>query len=551
MRDADLTRLMEQGVRAWSGVALPNAAAAQALADMPHLVRELAAIRGLLRFEDEPSGFEAALAEEAEPAPAARPGAPPPRAAAAGALHELGLVEAAEAVARGEVTATELVRAALDRIGRAGALNAVVRLEAERGLRAAAAADAALRAGAPPGPLHGVPLMHKDMFYRAGEVSGCGSAIRRDFRPDTTATVLERLDAAGAIDLGTLNMAEFAQNPTGHNRHHGDCHNPWSLPHCTGGSSSGSGAAVAGRLVWGALGSDTGGSIRLPAAMCGVTGLKPTQTRVSRAGVMPLSFSCDNVGPLVRSARDAARLFGAIAGHDPRDPTSARRPVPDAEAALDGNIRGVAVTVVEEFLDSAAEEVVAPFEAALAVLAARGARIRRVSVPAMRAVHACNALLARAEAAAIHAEWMRHRAGDYAAHLSGRLHPGFAVPAHLYIEALSLRGPLLRRFCADAFEGAGALVATPTLRGPVPTLAETDVDADPVANWGRFMGCSVNTRPFNYLGLPVVSLPCGFDRAGLPVGLQLAGRPFGEAAVLRAADAFQRDTDWHRRLPPA
>jgi aspartyl-tRNA(Asn)/glutamyl-tRNA(Gln) amidotransferase subunit A len=467
------------------------------------------------------------------------------------ALHSLTLTEAADAVARGEVTSTALVQASLDRIAKAGALNAVVRLEAERGLRAAEAADVARKAGRPLGPLHGVPLMHKDMYYRAGEVSGCGSAIRRDFRPGVTATVLEKLDAAGAIDLGTLNMAEFAQNPTGHNRHHGDCHNPWKLPHCTGGSSSGSGAAVAGRLVYGALGSDTGGSIRLPASMCGVTGLKPTQTRVSRAGVMPLSFSCDNVGPLVRSARDAARFLRVTAGRDERDPTSAREAVPDYEAALDGDLRGMGIAVVEELLQGAAPDVLATFEAALRVLEARGAVIHRRSLPLMRAVYALTGVVSRAEAAAIHAQWMRDRPGDYAMHLSGRLHPGFSIPAHLYIEALSLRGPVLRQFCAEAFGADCRIVATPTLRGQVPTLAETDVDADPVANWARFMNCSLNTRPFNYLGLPAVSVPCGFDARGLPTGLQLVGRPFAEATVLRAADAFQRDTEWHRREPPA
>jgi aspartyl-tRNA(Asn)/glutamyl-tRNA(Gln) amidotransferase subunit A len=465
------------------------------------------------------------------------------------ALHELTLTEAAEAVRRGEVTSTALVQASLDRIARAGALNAVVRLEAERGLRAAEAADAARRRGDPLGPLHGVPLMHKDMFYRAGQVSNCGSAIRRGFRPEVTATALERLDAAGAIDLGTLNMAEFAQNPTGHNRHHGDCRNPWHLAHCPGGSSSGSGAAVAARLVYGALGSDTGGSIRLPATMCGITGLKATQTRVSRAGAMPLSFSCDNVGPLVRSARDAARMLHVMAGHDPRDPTSAREEVPDYEAALDGDLRGLGVAVIDEFQYGASDEVLRPFEEALRVLQDRGAAIRRMSLPMMRAVHAGTAVLGRAEAAAIHAEWMRQHAPDYAVHLSGRLYAGFALPAHIYIEALSLRGPILRRFCAEAFAEC-RLVATPTLRVPVPTLAETDVDADPQANWAAFMAVSINTRPFNYLGLPVISVPCGFDARGLPVGLQLAARPFAEATVLRAADAFQRETRWHQAVPP-
>jgi aspartyl-tRNA(Asn)/glutamyl-tRNA(Gln) amidotransferase subunit A len=465
-------------------------------------------------------------------------------------LADLSLTEAADAVVRGDITATALTRACLARIDRhAEALNCVIRLDREEALQAAAAADAARASGARLGRLHGVPMMHKDMYYRAGKVSSCGSSIRRDFVPAVTATVLEKLDAAGAIDLGTLNMAEFAQNGTGHNAHFGDCHNPWNLAHCPGGSSSGSGAAVAARLVFAALGSDTGGSIRLPATMCGITGLKATQTRVSRAGAMPLSFTCDNVGPLVRTARDAARFLTVTAGHDRRDPTSATEPVPDYEAALTGDIYGLPITVVDDLCRGADPEVMARFEAALEVLAGRGAVIARKNLSVMRAVNAYTALISRAEGAAIHAEWMRERAADYATHISSRLHPAYAIPAHLYIEALSARGPLLRAFCAEALAPRG-LVATPTLRTRVPTLAETDVDADAEANWARFMGVSANTRPFNYLGLPAVTVPCGFDDRGLPVGLQLAARPFAEATLLRAADAFQRDTAWHRDSPP-
>jgi aspartyl-tRNA(Asn)/glutamyl-tRNA(Gln) amidotransferase subunit A len=466
------------------------------------------------------------------------------------ALAQLSMTEAADAVARGEVTATALAEACLDRIAaRNPALNAVIRLDRDSALEVAAATDRARAAGATLGPLAGVPMMHKDMYYRAGRVSSCGSRIRRDFVPGHTATVLERLDAAGAIDMGTLNMAEFAQNPTGHNRHFGDCRNPWDRAYCTGGSSSGSGAAVAARMVFAALGSDTGGSIRLPAAMCGVTGLKATQTRISRHGAMPLSFSCDNVGPLVRTARDAARFLRVTAGHDPKDPTSAREPVPDYEAALDGDLRGLRIAVPETwFLDGVEAPVMAAFGAALDVLRGRGALVERLALASIRAVNAYTAVVSRAEGATIHAAWMREHPGDYAIHLSARLYGGYALPATCYLEALSRRGPLLRAFVAEALTGFD-LVATPTLKTRTPTLAETDIDADP-ANWGRFMAVSANTRPFNYLGLPTVSIPCGLDDRDLPVGLQLAGRPFAEATVLRAADAFQRDTDWHSELPP-
>jgi aspartyl-tRNA(Asn)/glutamyl-tRNA(Gln) amidotransferase subunit A len=466
-------------------------------------------------------------------------------------LTTLSMTDAADAFARGEVTAESLVRASLARIeAQDGKVNAVIRLDREAALEAAAAQDKARASGATLGPLAGAPMMHKDMYYRAGKVSTCGSKIRKDFVPQVTATVLERLDASGAIDMGTLNMAEFAQNPTGHNAHFGHCHNPWDLAYCTGGSSSGSGAGVAARFFTAALGSDTGGSIRLPATLCGVTGLKATQTRVSRAGVMPLSFSADNVGPLVRTARDAARFLKVIAGHDPKDPTSAREAVPDYEAALTGSVKGMRIAVCETyFLDGADAPVVAAFEAALDVLKAAGATITRVQAPSLRAISAYTALVSRVEGAAIHANWMREHPGDYAIHLSARLFGGYAIPGHLYVEGLARRGPLLRQFVAETLTGFD-LVATPTLRTRVPTLAETDIDADP-ANWARFMAVSANTRPFNYLGLPTISIPCGFDDRGLPVGLQLAGRPFAEATVLRAADAYQGLTDWHRALPPA
>ncbi len=461
----------------------------------------------------------------------------------------LSMIEAADAVKHGEVTSVALVEACLARIAaHDGKVNSVIRLDKTAALHAAAAVDRARKSGALLGPLAGVPMMHKDMYYREGKVSSCGSKIRKNFVPKITATVLKRLDAAGAVDMGTLNMAEFAQNPTGHNAHFGSCHNPFGLEYCTGGSSSGSGAGVAARFFYAALGSDTGGSIRLPATICGVTGIKATQTRVSRAGVMPLSFSMDNVGPLVRTARDAARFLRITAGHDPLDATSSREPVPDYEAALTGDVRGLRIAVPQEyFFDGADAVVVSAFDKALEVLRARGATVERVSAPSLRAINAYVALCSRVEGAAIHANWMREHPGDYAIHLSARLFGGYAIPGHLYVEALARRGPLLRQFCAEAL-GRFDLVATPALRTRVPTLAETDIDADPT-NWSRFMAVSANTRPFNYLGVPTISIPCGFDDRGLPIGLQLAGRPFAETRVLAASDAYQRDTDWHARVP--
>jgi aspartyl-tRNA(Asn)/glutamyl-tRNA(Gln) amidotransferase subunit A len=395
-----------------------------------------------------------------------------------------------------------------------------------------------------------VPLAHKDMYYQAGRLSTCGSAIRRDFSPSMTATVVDKLAAAGAYAFGGLNMAEFAQNPTGHNRAFGDCHNPWNLPYITGGSSSGSGVSVAARFNYAALGSDTGGSIRLPAAACGVTGIKPTQTRVSRFGVMPLSFSADNVGPLTRTARDCARIMGLIAGRDPRDPTSSHEPVPDYEAALDGDIRGLNIGVPSTwFLDEVDPPVLDALEHALAVLTARGAVVHRIALPLMDAITTYGGIVSRVEAATIHSQWMRERAGEYGIHISARMYGGYAIPATYYLEALARRGPILKAFAAEVFAKVDVLV-TPTIRTCLPTLAETDIDHGPPGTETKFMAVSANTRPFNYLGLPAVSVNCGFDPNGLPIGLQIAGRPFAEARVLKVADAYQRDTGFHTRRPP-
>jgi aspartyl-tRNA(Asn)/glutamyl-tRNA(Gln) amidotransferase subunit A len=466
-------------------------------------------------------------------------------------LADLSLVEAADAVRDGDATSMELLDACWRNLEAANPkLNATIWLDRGAAEQAAETADRARRENSWLGPLHGVPLAHKDMYYHVGRLSTCGSAIRKDYRPGVTATVIEKLTAAGAYTFGGLNMAEFAQNPTGHNRAFGDCHNPWNLPYITGGSSSGSGVSVAARCNYSALGSDTGGSIRLPAAACGVTGIKPTQTRVSRFGVMPLSFSADNVGPLARTARDCARIMSLIAGRDPRDPTSSHEPVPDYEAALDGDIRGLNIGVPSTwFLDEVDPPVLDALEHALAVLTARGAVVHRIALPLMDAVTAYGGIISRVEAATIHSQWMRERAGDYGIHISGRMYGGYAIPATYYVEALSRRGPILRAFAKEVFAKVDVLV-TPTIRMCLPTLAETDIDHGPPGTETRFMAVSANTRPFNYLGLPAVSVNCGFDPDGLPIGLQIAGRPFAEARVLKVADAYQRDTDFHTRRPP-
>jgi aspartyl-tRNA(Asn)/glutamyl-tRNA(Gln) amidotransferase subunit A len=460
------------------------------------------------------------------------------------------LVEVADALARGVLSSVELTRMCLERAHRANAvLNCFIRIDDEAALAEARAADARRAAGRSLGSLHGVPLAVKDMFYDPAHETSSGSRIREGFRATSTATVLTRLRAAGAINLGALNMTEFALGPTGHNAFFGACHNPWNPRYIAGGSSSGAGAAVAARLVAGALGSDTSGSIRLPAAANGVLGLKATYGRVSRAGAMPLSWSLDHVGPLARSARDLARLLGVIAGHDPADPTTSRRPVPDYEAALDAGIAGLSLGIPRTlYPDGVAADVRTALEAALAALESAGARLVPVDVPSAEHLTELGRAVVYAEAAALHGHWLRTRPDDYSPQVRTRATAGIAIPAPAYLEALLLRPALLRQFVTTALAGCDVLF-TPTLAIPVPTLAETDV-GDDATMWATIAQLVRCTAPFNYLGVPALAVPAGFTDNGLPVSFQLVGRPFAEARLLRVAAAYQAVTDWHLRTPP-
>ena len=427
-------------------------------------------------------------------------------------------------------------------------LNCFISLQAEAALESAAAADAALARGDAPGPLHGVPLAHKDMFYRTGHVTTCGSRIRKDFVPDHDSTALARLDQAGAIYLGGLNMAEFATGPTGHNEHWGDCRNPWNQAHISGGSSSGSGASVGGRVVYGALGSDTGGSVRLPSACCGVVGLKPTNGLVSRHGLMPLSYTLDTVGPLARTVRDAARITGVIAGHDPLDPTSSQRPVHDYEAALAEGAAGLRIGVpTDYFYDIASDEVRALMERSLDVFRAAGAEVVEVRMPDIARINHLSNVVLSSEAAAIHEPWIAGRPDDYQEQVRNRYEPGLHVPAVKYIQALSARAGLLREFVDTALAGVDAL-HTPGIPFPIPTRDETNVGGgERMAQ--MVAGLSWCTRAANYLGGPALIVPCGFTESGLPSAFQLMGRPFSEAALFRLGHAYQDATDWHTRAP--
>jgi aspartyl-tRNA(Asn)/glutamyl-tRNA(Gln) amidotransferase subunit A len=460
----------------------------------------------------------------------------------------MSLTSVAQAIAQKRLSSREATQSCLDRITPwQPRLNAFMAIEAEAALAAADAADAALAKGNVRGALHGVPLAHKDMYYDAGRVVSCGSKIRRDFVATTTSTALQRLKDAGTIRLGSLQMAEFAYGPTGHNSHYGPVHNPWGLDHITGGSSSGSGAAVAARLSFAALGSDTGGSIRMPAHFCGVTGLKTTVGRISRAGAMPLSQSLDTVGPLARSAEDCALLLGLMAGEDPDDPTAVAGPLPDYLAATRAPMQGVRIGMPSSFyVDDLDSDVARILDETIATLKQEGATIVAVDLPDQRQLTAACQLVLAVEAAAFHKRWMIERPGDYGPQVLMRLQNGLAIPAVSYLEAMRWRGPALSAHLA-AVAGVDAVIA-PVAPVAAPTIAESDVGNSPDAE-AVILRLTRFTRPINYLGLPSLAIPTGFTSRGLPVGMQLIGRSFDEAMLLRIGAAFQRATDFHQRAP--
>jgi aspartyl-tRNA(Asn)/glutamyl-tRNA(Gln) amidotransferase subunit A len=460
----------------------------------------------------------------------------------------MSLTAIAKAIADKRVSSREATQSCLDRTAQWNPkLNAFMAIEPEDALKAADAADAALAKGQSSGVLHGVPLAHKDMYYEAGKVSTCGSKIRRDFVATTTSTALQRIKDAGTVRLGTLQMAEFAYGPTGHNAHFGAVHNPWNVDHITGGSSSGSGSAVAARLTFAALGSDTGGSVRMPSHFCGVTGLKTTVGRVSRAGAMPLSQSLDTVGPLARSAEDCALLMGLMAGIDSEDATTANLPVPDYRAATQGSLKGIRIGVPTAFyVDDLDPEVARVLDETVATLQREGAEIVKVELPDQRQLSSASQIVLAVEAAAFHKRWMIERLEDYSDQVRMRLENGLAIPAVTYLEAMRWRGPALSAHSA-ATAGVDAVIA-PVSPIPAPSIAESDVGGGPGAE-AVIQRVTRFTRPVNYLGVPALAIPSGFSKSGLPIGMQLIGRSFDEATLLRIGAAFQRATDFHALVP--
>lgn len=457
------------------------------------------------------------------------------------------LTEVADLIRRRQVSPVEVTRAVLERIEALDAkLHGYLTVTADLALDAAREAEREVVAGRYRGPLHGTPLGIKDLCATRGVRTTCASRVLADWVPDEDATVVDKLKAAGAVLLGKLNMTEFA---------YGGYHpslpvpvNPWRPDRWPGASSSGSGVATATGLCFGALGSDTGGSIRFPAAACGIVGVKPTYGRVSRAGVFPLAESLDHIGPMTRRVADAAVLLAAIAGFDAKDPTTRREPVPDYLDRLGRGVRGLRIGVDEAYCTDETEPGVS--RAALgtaSVLEQAGATLVEVRTDGLLEAARDWYVVCAAEAAAAHERWFPQRAGDYGPTFRALLEDGTRLRALEYARAHVAR-QRVRRVLDDVWQQADLLLcpSMPTLPPPV---AEFGPDAvlpgDAVAPLLRF------TAPFDFTGSPTVSVPCWFDPSGLPLSLQLAGPVGADDVVLRAGHAYEQATEWHTRRPPA
>ena len=454
-------------------------------------------------------------------------------------------------IERREVSPVEVTEAYLRHIDETEPrLNAFITRMDDRATESARHAEAEIMRGGYRGPLHGVPVGLKDLFHTRGVRTTSGSAIDRDFVPDEDSAVTERFAAAGAIVVGKLHMTELAFDGTSLNRHYGPARNPWDTERMAGGSSSGSGVAVAAGQAALAVGTDTGGSVRVPAALCGVTGLKPTFGLISRYGATPLSWSMDHVGPLARSVLDSALALNALAGHDPRDPASLRVQPRDYAAGLERGTEGAAGTrvgVVESFgWDLTEPGVKTAFDSAMARLGTLGVDVKPAVTPELALVNAAGSVVQTAEAAALHRARVLSRGREMDQAIRRRIESGLFIPAEAYLHAQRVRA-MLRRELLSTLEEVD-LLASPTTAIAAPRLEQQSVMIQ-----GREVhireGLLRITRVFSAVGLPAISVPCGFTEDGLPVGLQLVGKPLSEPLLLRVAHAYQASTEWHTRFP--
>jgi aspartyl-tRNA(Asn)/glutamyl-tRNA(Gln) amidotransferase subunit A len=465
-------------------------------------------------------------------------------------LLDLDLVSVASLIRQRAISPVDVTRSALERIERVDPrLRAFITVTRDTALEAARVAEHEILHGTYRGPLHGMPLGLKDVIATRGVRTTSGSKLFADSVPDHDAAVTERLRAAGAVLVGKNNMHELAMGSTTDNPYFGTCRNPWNLEHVPGGSSGGSGAAVAAGLCFGAIGSDTGGSVRSPASQCGVVGLKPTFGLVSRHGVFPVSASLDHVGPLARTVADTALILQAIVGHDPRDPGSCRTAEDvDYAAELDRPIAGLRVGIPrDDYFDRLGDDVRALVHAAVREIAALGASMVEVGWPSIEQAPAAVRTIMSVEAARAHRPWLRSRAEDYSPDVRRRIELGVDVDPSEHAAAQRVRGVLQREF-GDLMTRVDALV---TATNPVaaPRIGQERIElggeSRPLMDVMPRLGL-----PHNLTGCPAVSVPCGFTSAGVPVGLQIVGRAFEEPTILRLARAYEQATPWHRRRPP-
>ena len=460
-------------------------------------------------------------------------------------LCYLTIAEAGELVRRQELSPVELTRAFLDRIEAVDdRLHAYITVLRNEALEEARIAEAEILNGDYRGPLHGIPLAHKDLYDTDGVRTTAGSNVYFDRVPTEDATVIARLRAAGSVLLGKLSMHEFALGGPDFSTPFPPARNPWNLDHIPGGSSSGSGAAVAAGLCMGALGSCTGGSIRGPAFLCGTVGLKATYGRVSRAGVVTLSWSQDHCGPLTWTVEDSAHILQAIAGHDPNDPTSSTAPVPDYSRSLVEDIRGLVIGVPRHFFftphPGVSSEIQSIAEKGLGVLEELGAKLQEVEIPSLAYERGTNTVIMLSEAFAFHEKNLKSRPQDFGDMVRARFRVGGLLSASDYVQAQRVR-QMIKRETAEVMRRVDVLV-TPTMTQPAAKFEGYDAT-------GTIKGPSF-TAPFNITGLPAMSVPAGFTATGLPVGIQVVGKPFDEPTVLRVGHTYERHARWYERRPP-
>lgn len=450
---------------------------------------------------------------------------------------------------RKALSPVELTRAHLERIDALGErLGAFITVMGESALARARELESSLQSGHYLGPLHGIPVAVKDIVSTRGVLTSAGSRVMADNIPEVDSTLAERLHDAGAVLLGKLNLSEFAIGGTV-DHPFGTPRNPWNTEHSAGGSSSGSGVAVASGLCAGALGSDTGGSIRGPSSFCGIVGIRPTYGRVTRHEVVPMCWSMDTVGPMTRTVEDCAIMLEPIAGHDPRDVTSSSEPVPDYATSLGEGVRGLRMALPREMFDYSGldGETSAAVHKATAVLEELGASSEEVSLPLSVHSGAVFVAIADVDAAAYHAAWLRERGDDYDWNTRVRLESASLTPAGAYIKAQRARESI-RKELLEALEHSDVII-TPTSHAPAPALADgtgrPGGSYDVASDLGRRMYAS----PAALAGLPALSIPCGFSASGLPIGMQIIGRPFAEELLFRVGHAYERATEWHTMHP--